>query len=108
MLPLAKHNGIRYNEGVIVNFACNETEKIWNGQVSRRLPSDIQQIARRKLRMIHNAHAPEDLRQPPGNHLEKLRGEWEGFRSIRINAQWRICFRWENETAHDVQIVDYH
>lgn len=93
---------------MIVDFACRETEKIWNGESSRRLPSDIQQVARRKLRMLNNAHALDDLRIPPNNRLEKLKGNRAGQYSIRINNQWRICFHWQDEAAHDVEIVDYH
>lgn len=93
---------------MIVSFACAETERIWQGEVSRRLPPDIQQVARRKLRMLNNAHALTDLRIPPNNRLEKLRGDWAGFYSIRINDQWRICFRWQADAAHALQIVDYH
>lgn len=93
---------------MIIDFACRETEKLWRGEASRRLPPDIQQVARRKLRMLNNAHAVEDLRIPPNNRLEKLKGNRAGQYSIRINNQWRICFRWDNEAAHDVEIVDYH
>ena len=93
---------------MIVDFACSETEKIWRGERSRKLPSDIQQVARRKLRMVNNAHALDDLRVPPNNRLEKLRGDRAGQHSIRINNQWRICFVWRNDAAHQVQIVDYH
>ncbi len=93
---------------MIIDFACRETEKLWRGERSRRLPSDIQQVARRKLRMLNNAHAAEDLRVPPNNRLEKLKGNRAGQYSIRINDQWRLCFRWEDGNAHDVEIVDYH
>ena len=93
---------------MIRNFADKETEKIWCGQVSRRLPNDIQQIARRKLRMLNNAAALDDLRIPPANRLEALRGNRKGQHSIRINNQWRICFRWKAGDASDVEILDYH
>lgn len=93
---------------MIVSFSCKETEKIWHGEASRRLPSNIQQLARRKLRMLNNAHAVEDLRQPPGNHLEQLKGKRAGQHSIRINLQWRICFIWKDESAQAVEIIDYH
>lgn len=93
---------------MIIEFACRETEIIWNGFFSRRLPSDIQQVARRKLRMIHNAQTIEDLRIPPNNRLEKLKGNRDGQYSIRVNNQWRICFVWKNEDAFEVEIVDYH
>lgn len=93
---------------MIKSFTCKETEKIWHGNQSRKLPSDIQNVARRKLRMINNAQNINDLRIPPANHLEKLSGNLEGFYSIRINKQWRIIFRWENDNALEVEIIDYH
>ncbi|MEX2592054.1 MAG: type II toxin-antitoxin system RelE/ParE family toxin [Anditalea sp.] len=93
---------------MIKSYGDKETEKIWNGIQSRKLPTDIQNVARRKLRMINNAQHINDLRIPPANHLEKLSGRWEGFHSIRINKQWRIIFLWENDNAFDAQIIDYH
>jgi len=93
---------------VIKNFGSKETEKIWNGLQSRKLPVDIQNVARRKLRMINNSININDLRIPPANHLEKLSGNLSDFYSIRVNKQWRIIFRWENENAYDVEIIDYH
>lgn len=93
---------------MINSFTCKETEKIWNGIQSRKLPADIQNVARRKLRMINNAQNINDLRIPPANHLEKLSGNLEGFHSIRINRQWRIIFRWENDNAFELEIIDYH
>lgn len=93
---------------MIQNFGDKETEKIWNGIQSRKLPSEIQNVARRKLRMINNAQNINDLRIPPANHLEKLSGNLSGFYSIRINNQWRIIFNWKNDNASEVQIVDYH
>lgn len=93
---------------MIKSFTCKETEKIWNGIQSRKLPADIQDVARRKLRMINNAQNINDSRIPPANHLEKLSGNLEGFHSIRINRQWRIIFRWENDNAFEVEIIDYH
>jgi proteic killer suppression protein len=93
---------------VIKSFADKETDKIWNGNQSRKLPVNIQSVARRKLRMINNAQNINDLRIPPANHLEKLSGNFEGFFSIRINKQWRIIFKWENDNAFEVQIIDYH
>ena len=83
-------------------------KKIWNGIQSRKLPSEIQNVARRKLRMINNSQNVVDLRIPPANHLEKLSGNLSGLYSIRINNQWRIIFKWENDNAFEVQIVDYH
>ena len=93
---------------MIKSFADKEANKIWNGTQSRKLPANIQNTARRKLRMINNAQNINDLRIPPANHLEKLSGNLIGFYSIRINKQWRIIFNWESDHAIDVQIVDYH
>ena len=93
---------------MIQSFRDRETERIWSGRRSRRLPQDIQATALRKLRMLSNAQALEDLRVPPGNRLEALRGDRVGQHSIRINQQWRICFVWENGGASNVEIIDYH
>jgi len=93
---------------VIESFASKETEKIFQGQVSRKLPRDIQKTARRKLLYLHEAEDIQDLRAPPGNRLEKLSGDRAGQYSIRINDQWRICFRWIEEAAQHVEITDYH
>lgn len=93
---------------MIIDFGNKETEKIWNGVQSRKLPSDIQNVARRKLRMINNAQNINDLRIPPANRLEKLSGNLSEFYSIRINNQWRIIFKWENDNASEVEIIDYH
>ena len=93
---------------MIRNFADKEAEKIWAGTFSRRLPADIQNVARRKLRMLDSASTLEDMRIPPANRLEALKGNRKGQHSIRINDQWRICFRWHDADAHDVEIVDYH
>jgi len=93
---------------VIQNFYDKETALIWSGAQSRRLPVEIQQIARRKLRMLNAALDLADLRIPPANRLEALKGNRAGQHSIRINDQWRICFKWHGGHAHDVEIVDYH
>lgn len=93
---------------MIRNFNDKEAEKIWGGSPSRRLPADIQHVARRKLRMLNNAASLDDLRVPPANRLEALKGDRRGQHSIRINDQWRICFRWKNGDALDVEIADYH
>ena len=93
---------------MIRTFKCAETEKIFRRQRSRRLPSDIQQVALRKLRMLNRAVTLNDVRVPPANHLEKLKGEREGQYSIRINDQWRICFEWLEGDVYNVEIVDYH
>jgi len=93
---------------VIKTFKDDETKKIYQRQRSRKLPDDIQQVALRKLRMINNAISINDLRVPPANRLEKLSGNRAGQWSIRINDQWRVCFRWEGSDAYDVEITDYH
>lgn len=93
---------------MIKSFADAETEKIWNQQRSRKLPGDIQQRALNKLAMLSQAKDVNDLRVPPANRLEALSGNRIGQFSIRINQQWRICFRWEAGDAYDVEIVDYH
>ena len=93
---------------MIRGFADPETERIWSGLRSRKLPPDIQQAALRKLRLINQARLLSDLRAPPGNRLEALKGDRAGQHSIRINDQWRICFTWESGDALNVEIVDYH
>ena len=93
---------------MIKSFAGKEVGKIWNGIQSGKLPANIQNVARRKLRMLNNAQNINDLRIPPANHLEKLSGNLEGCHSIRINKQWRIIFNWDNDNAFNVEIVDYH
>jgi proteic killer suppression protein len=93
---------------VIKTFKDAETEKIYQRERSRKLPSDIQQVALRKLRMINNAIDLNDLRVPPANRLEKLGGDRAGQHSIRINDQWRICFEWRGSDAFNVEITDYH
>ncbi|MDK9724915.1 MAG: type II toxin-antitoxin system RelE/ParE family toxin [Sterolibacteriaceae bacterium MAG5] len=91
-----------------LDFKCRETEAIWNGRMSRRLPAEIQAIARRKLRMLNAAATIADLRIPPENRLEMLKGDRKGQHSIRINDQWRICFVWSASGATAIEIVDYH
>lgn len=93
---------------MIVSFKCKETEKIWNQERSLRFPASIQRIALRKLFMLHRAKGLQDLRIPPANCLERLKGDRVGQYSIRINDQWRICFIWNHAKASDVEIVDYH
>lgn len=93
---------------MIQNFKDKETQKIFERQRSRKLPSDIQQVALRKLRMLNRAETLQDLRVPPANRLERLVGDREGQYSIRVNDQWRICFEWRDGEASDVEIVDYH
>jgi len=92
---------------MIISFGSKETEKIWNGIVVKKPSIEIQQIGRRKLRMLHNFQNLTDLRIPPPNRLEKLAGNLKDFYSIRINNQWRIIFVWENGNALNVEIVDY-
>ena len=93
---------------MIQSFGDRETEIIWSGRRSRRLPSDIQNVALRKLRMLNNARVLEDLHVPPGNRLETLRGDRAGQHSIRVNQQWRIVFVWQEGGPTHVEIVDYH
>lgn len=93
---------------MIKSFNCYETQKIWEGEVSKKLPRDIQQVARRKLRMLNNAQNLHDLTIPPANRLESLRGNRQEQFSIRINNQWRICFLWNKGDAFEVEIIDYH
>ncbi len=93
---------------MIRSFIDKEAEKIWRGERSRRLPADIQPVARRKLRMLNAAASLEDLRVPPANRLEALKDDRRGQHSIRINDQWRICFRWHDGDVAEVAIVDYH
>ncbi len=99
---------MRYIVPMINGFASKETEKIWRGEVSRRLPRDIQQIALRKLFMLDKAQVLDDLRIPPANRLEALKNDRKGQHSIRINDQWRICFVWTVTGPKTVEIVDYH
>jgi toxin HigB-1 len=93
---------------MIRNFKDKETQKVFERNRSRKLPSEIQQVALRKLRMLNRADTLQDLRVPPANRLERLIGDREGQHSIRINDQWRICFSWQDGDALDVEIVDYH
>ena len=93
---------------MIQSFACVETDLIWNGKRSRKLPADIQQRALAKLNMIDAADTLDDLKLPPSNRLHELKDDRAGQHSISINMKWRICFRWSNGNAYDVEIVDYH
>lgn len=93
---------------MIQSFRCKDTEKIWKEKAARRFPADIQRTALRKLLQLHSAEALDDLRVPPANRLESLKGKRAGQQSIRINDQWRICFVWKDGNAHHVEIVDYH
>jgi toxin HigB-1 len=93
---------------MILTFGSRDTEKIYNGERIKRIPIEIQQIGRRKLRMLNNSQNIADLRIPPSNRLEKLSGKSKDFYSIRINDQWRIVFKWESNHASEVEIIDYH
>lgn len=93
---------------MIEDFSCKETEKIWKGSRSKRLPGEIQERAFLRLRQLHAAEILEDLRIPPSNRLESLSGDLKGFWSMRINQQWRLVFRWNDGKASDVKITDYH
>ena len=93
---------------MIISFGNSNTEKIWNGERVKRLPKEIQEMGRRKLRMLNNSHSLGDLLVPPSNKLEKLSGNLKGYYSIRINDQWRIIFKWNSGNAFEVEIIDYH
>lgn len=93
---------------MIQSFGSKETDKVWDGIKSKKLPEEIQQIARRKLRMLNNSIDLNDLTTPPSNKLEKLKGKRKNYYSIRINDQWRIIFIWENGHSYEVEIIDYH
>ena len=93
---------------MIKSFRDKESEKVYTREGSGKLPGEIQQVALRKLRMIHNAKNMNDLRVPPANRLEKLKGNRDGQLSIRINDQWRICFVWQDGNASEVEVTDYH
>lgn len=93
---------------VIGSFACKKTERLWRRRHDHGLPPDIEATALRKLTQIQGSRALLDLRTPPGNRLEALKGDRKGQHSLRVNDQWRICFRWQGEEAFEVEIVDYH
>jgi toxin HigB-1 len=93
---------------VIVDFACRKTERLWQRRGDQGLPPQIERVALRKLTQLHRSRELRDLMLPPGNRLEALKGNRAGQHSIRVNDQWRVCFRWQGEDAHDVEIVDYH
>ena len=93
---------------MIISFGSKDTEKIWEGEKVKRIPIEIQNIGRRKLRMLNNSQNIADLRIPPSNRLEKLAGKGKDSYSIRINDQWRIIFNWHSNNAENIQITDYH
>ena len=109
MITLAHINAMRY-DGItmIMSFRDEESEKVFLRERSRKLPPDVQRIAQRKLVILDAADSLQDLRVPPGNRLESLSGRREGQHSIRVNDRWRVCFRWSDSNAYEVEITDYH
>ncbi len=93
---------------MIISFGSKDTEKIWNGERIRKIPMEIQEVGRRKLRMLNNSQTITDLMIPPSNRLEKLSGNLKDYYSIRINDQWRVIFHWESNHSYEVEIIDYH
>lgn len=93
---------------MLTSFGNKNTQKIWEGERVKGLPTEVQEIARRKLRMLNNAQNLTDLKIPPSNRLEKLKGNLKYFYSIRVNDQWRIIFKWNNGNADEVELIDYH
>jgi proteic killer suppression protein len=93
---------------MIASFGSKETKKIWDGERVKGFATELQEIARRKLRMLNNSQNLNDLQTPPSNRLEKLKGKLKDYYSIRINDQWRIVFKWDKGNASDVEILDYH
>jgi proteic killer suppression protein len=93
---------------MILSFGSKDTHKIWDGERVKKIPNEIQEIGRRKLRMLNNSQNLTDLQIPPSNKLEKLKGNLKDYYSIRINDQWRIIFKWTNGNASEVEILDYH
>jgi proteic killer suppression protein len=93
---------------MILSFGTKETEKIWSGERVKKMPLEIQETGRRKLRMLNNSVNLADLKVPPSNRLEKLSGNMKDYYSIRINDQWRVIFKWTNNNAFEVEIIDYH
>jgi len=108
VITVDNHNGSRYYTSMIRSFRDKDTQRVFNRERVRKLGSEVQRIAQRRLVILDAADALNDLRFPPGNRLEKLTGDRKGEYSIRINDQWRICFRWRSPDAYDVEIVDYH
>jgi proteic killer suppression protein len=93
---------------MLTSFGNKNTQKIWEGERVKGLPTEVQEIARRKLRMLNNSQNLTDLMIPPSNRLEKLKGTLKNFYSIRVNDQWRIIFKWNNGNANEVELIDYH
>ena len=97
-----------HHDTMIISFGSKETRKIWEGERVKGFSTELQEIARRKLRMLNNSQTTVDLQIPPSNRLEKLKGNLKNYYSLRINDQWRVIFKWNNGNALDVEIVDYH
>ena len=93
---------------MIASFACRKTERLWQRRRDHGLPPQIERVALRKLTQVHRSRELRDLVLPPGNRLEALKGDRAGQHSIRVNEQWRVCFRWHERSAYDIEIVDYH
>lgn len=93
---------------MILSFGSKDTQTIWNGERVKKIPNEIQEVGRRKLRMLNNSQNLNDLQIPPSNKLERLKGDLKDFYSIRINNQWRIIFKWFSGNASEVEIIDYH
>ena len=108
LITLDINNASRYYSSMIKSFKCRETEKVFRREHSRKLPPDIQRQGQKKLYLLDAAVSLDDLRIPPGNRLESLAGDRKGQHSIRLNEQWRICFQWKDNDAHNVEIADYH
>lgn len=106
--PIDVSNARRYDDAMIRSFADKNTERLFQRERVKRFAGNLQRAALRKLAMLDAAESLEDLRVPPGNHLEKLTSDREGQHSIRINDQWRLCFRWIDGEAQDIEITDYH
>ena len=99
---------VTQNDIMLTSFGNKNTQKIWEGERVKGLPTEVQEIARRKLRMLNNSQNLTDLMIPPSNRLEKLKGTLKNFYSIRVNDQWRIIFKWNNGNADEVELIDYH
>jgi proteic killer suppression protein len=99
---------VTQNDIMLTSFGNKNTQKIWESERVKGLPTEVQEIARRKLRMLNNSQNLTDLMIPPSNRLEKLKGTFKNFYSIRVNDQWRIIFKWNNGNADEVELIDYH
>ena len=99
---------VTQNDNMLTSFGNKDTQKIWEGERVKGLSTEVQEIARRKLRMLNNSQNLTDLMIPPSNRLEKLKGTLKNFYSIRVNDQWRIIFKWNNGNADEVELIDYH